>query len=279
MYTNKIIDSSYWNGMNCKVYANNIQIEDAIQINYMVQEQVRAFYDYSKYVCSRICHGARSVNGELTVNFKQDGYLFALLDLLSSQSPGNLAVQNPSKPLNTILPISPDIFSGNQSISVNKLSNPDIARQFVSARKIDQASISSPVNNYETNTSQGLFQTKDQGFNLDILFGAEMSSAQILRLNSIGYTTITAPSYSNLDMPGMGTGIRLVGVEIQGSGRSIGDDGRSINETYSFMARDIRILKNVGGSASRAVKTALNQNNANRNPNTPLNTSQGPGDV
>lgn len=280
MYTSKVIDSGYWNGMSCKVYASNVLIEETIQVNYMVVEQIRPYYGYAAYTADRICHGTRSVNGELTINFKQDGYLFALLDFLTNQSQGNIAIPKPSKPQNTTLPVSPDIFSGTQSISVNKLSNPNTAKQFVTARKANQTQVAQPTNTIDLNVTQGLFQTKDQGFNLDILFGANMSAAQILRLSSAGYSTMTAPSYKNLDDPSKGTGIRLVGVEIQGISRAVGDDGRPINETYSFMARDIKILQNVGSSATRAVNQALTQTNANKgNPNTPANTSQGPGDT
>ena len=276
----KVIDSGYWNGMNCKVYASNVLIEETIQINYMVMEQIRPFYGYASYTANRICHGTRSVNGELTVNFKQDGYLFALLDYLTEQSAGDLAIPKPAKLQNTTLPVSPDIFSGNQPINVSKLSNPNTAKQFVIARKANQTQAKQPANVIELNVTQGLFQTKDQGFNIDILFGAEMNAAQILRLSSAGYRTMSAPSYKGLDMPSKGTGIRLVGVEIQSIGRAIGDDGRPINETYSFMAKDIRILQNVGSSVSRAVNKALTQTDANSgNPNAPLNTSQGPGDV
>lgn len=249
--TTKIVDTfstSYWNSIGLYVYANNILLEESIQLNYQVIEQIRPYMNYADYTASRIYHGARTVNGEITLNFRTDGYMMSLLDYLSGGKPTLI----PSIPATqSVVPLTPVPGAGLAVLGgLSQLSNPTTAANYVAARK-QQISTSEPSTK---NTNTALFETTQSGFNIDIIFGAKLDSAQIITTSNLKYSLLRAPNDGKTWMRA-GTGVRLVGVELQGGGRSIGDDGRPINETYSFVARDIQAIKNINSSQSAITKS------------------------
>lgn len=252
-------DSTYWSGQDVQIYANNIRLDEAIQVNYVISEQIRPYYSYDSYVANRIHHGARIIQGEISMNFKRDGYLFSLINLLRTQDQSNIWLPHNS--------ITTDGSTENVPIKYNNTPfgptlweqikgdlSPDMANTLANMAKESNETI---VNSRESSvqTRGGLFETKLQGFDINIVFGANLDSAQTLRIkNDHSYDVEAADAYYQQsevsEAAGViaSTGIKLIGVSIAGLARALNDDGRPIIETYSFQARDIVILKNVDPS-------------------------------
>lgn len=269
-------DSTYWSGLDVQVYANNILLDEAIQVSYVINEQVRPYYGYASYVPDRLYHGARIIQGELTLNFKKDGYLFSLVNLLINQDPKNIWLPTgkavgptPSVQTGVVGDVRPPIDYDQtpygpqlwEQIKTNGI-DPTVARRMVDARV--KASSTTAVNKYSPNIHQkaGLFQTKENGFDLNVIFGGDLSASQTLKYADDGSFQTDNGEYAfrqgrviqEAKAKVASTGIKIIGVSIAGLARTINDDGRPIMETYSFFAKDIQILRNVG----TAVSTTLN---------------------
>jgi len=267
--TTRIVDqfnTNYWNKDDLHVYFNTFLIEEAIQLNYMIVEQVRPFYNYAGYRAARIYHGTGMINGELTINFKNDGYLYSLLNQLNT-SPVNKkqTTQTPSVPIVQVNPLS-----------ISNITNGSTLSSIVAALKAQEA-----VNTYSTNlpsinSSSSIFETQ-QPFDINIIFGAKLDAAQVLQFNTDGRTYIPKTA-NNLDSSYLktGTGLKLIDVHLQANARSMDDSGRHIVETYTFIASDVQILTDGVDRSKNAISSSVQSslNTVNQNANT-KNTPKG----
>lgn len=261
----KLIDSfnsTYWNGLDAKVYINNILLDEQIQVSYSIMEQVRPYYAYSSYVVDRMHHGARIIQGEITSNFKKDGFLFALLDILRKNTNEFPAKESNNKldPLpftNTVY--GPQAWEKIRTEGLNPQLVKDIANRTRAARGSEIPPEVAPIQ-----LKAGMFETLREGFDINIIFGSYINSGKLLEFKTdevvlqrenlafreepyyIDGATIAAPSNASV-----GTGIKIIGVSFMGLSRVINDDGRPLNETFSFQARDIQILKNIDSKQSK----------------------------
>jgi hypothetical protein len=260
-------DSTYWSGQDVKVFANDIFIDEAIQINYQIMEQARPYYGYASYYPNRIHHGSRIITGELSYNFKKNGVIFSLLNLLKSQTSVSSVIDG--RPPEAY--ITPQ-WGGNpaQKIKSGQLSTSQLS-DFIASQKAGTSFDSPatqgpplPQNNSLTN-NRPLFQTTIEGFDLSIVFGGNINSAKVLKLLDGDVSLQPHNSYAEgatiqAQEEILQTGIVLSGVSIIGLAKSIADDGRPIIETVTFQARNIDLLSNtkLGNSVSSA-QSQINQ--------------------
>lgn len=261
-------DSTYWSGLDLQVYFNNILINEAIQINYVISEQIRPYFGYASYVASRIHHGARIIQGEISLNFKRHGYLFSLLNLIKSKSGNIMSIDDTKKSTASEekVPVSPlnvvygaDIWSQilSQGISADLAKEVTKKNKLLTEQEVNQSQSSISM-------TQAAFETKLSGFDINIVFGSNLNAGRSLRwIGADEYSLdYTDGSYADgmvmQEQTGVpvSTGIKLVGVSIAGLAQPINDDGRPLVETYSFQAKDLMILSSID---SNSVETSLAQ--------------------
>jgi hypothetical protein len=263
-------DSAYWSGLDAQVYFNNVLINEAIQVSYVVSEQIRPYFGYASYVANRIHHGARIIQGEITMNFKRDGYLFSLLQLIRAQDQNIIRntpkqAYNPSpekkmpvSPMNDVLGI--DLWEGILTDGLPA----DVARNMVSKNKIlSENAVNSTASPIQT--TKGIFETKLYGFDINIIFGSNLNAGRALRwigaddysLDSLDASYGDGWVVQNEDGVITSTGIKLVGVSLGGLAKTINDDGRPLVETYSFQARNIEIHREMSSTSSTTTAEAL----------------------
>lgn len=250
-------DTTFWSGLDVQVYAGNIWLKQCIQLNYQILENVRVFTHYNHYVPTRFRHGTRMIQGELSINFTRDSYMISLLQRLQETDPEKMMLPRntgggtSADGTQTGDPILYGVYGGGVQQS-GKLAtedfNADQARDFILNRKRmleqEERRLSSRAPTIPQNA--GIFQTLDNGFDINIVFGAFLTNPMTLKYvaDEQDYYAdgATVPDLRPNPSP-IGTGLKLVGVEIQGCARSMADDGRPLVETYSFLAKDIRILQ------------------------------------
>lgn len=246
-------DSAYWSGLNIQVYTDDIFLDEALQLNYQIVEQVRAYYSYDSYVANRLYHGTRIISGELTVNFKRDSYLFSLINLLSVNQEDIPTVNQEVQTTDVRPPLvfDPDKWGDNE---LEKLKNgnmdPETLMQVVRAQKAGRNTADVSKASASVKRRAGAFETRKEGFNLNVLFGIGLNASKnivfhsdesyrLSREQTVPLEGATSAAHKAL---GVGTGIKLIGVSIMGVGKTVTDDGRPVLETYTFQARDLQVL-------------------------------------
>ena len=256
-------DSSYWSGGHVDVYANDVLL-DSVQVSYQIVERVHPYYGYASYVADRMHHGTRLVTGELTLNFKRYNYLFSLLSYLRQGKgrdllpvPKEISVPRTDEERNAdgstgLVKVRPPVpyESDATPISQSKASTLSATqlRRLLNARKKahdeDQYLVNTDIGQdvYPSNvqTTLGMFATRPSGFELNIIHGAGLVSAQTLRFHTEDDYSLKMGSTHDIQYtPNPGTGLKILGVELQGDAKVIDDSGRPVLETYTFQARDV----------------------------------------
>jgi len=253
-------DTAYWSGLDAHIYINDIFLDEALQLNYQILEQLRPYYNYASYVPNRIYHGARLISGELSLNFKREGFIFSLLSNIGKglqTSFSTYASQNDVAPYSLDLStISTDSSGAISQAEIKALKAKKSANQFNTYSSVDDATV------YNT---RGMFENPGQELEIKVVFGTPLSNGRKIVWQS--ETNYYLDNNVDEDPTGFkdgittANGIKLIGVHFQSRGTSITDDGRAIAETYSFMARNIQILKVSDITGNTANPNTVNLNN------------------
>jgi len=244
-------DTSYWSGLEVAVFANDILLDEHIQTTYQIVEKVVPYYGYHSYVANRLHHGTRIIAGEININFKRHGYLFSLLNLLKTKGTTVLPGTTPTGKQTALVT---DVTNSSENLAnLGQNASGDALRNLVDS--IKRKNVVLPyTSSADIATRQGLFETSPGGFDLTLIFGSTLDSKR--RLQYVRDNEYIADGYVEENEDGISTnniatGFRLAGVSITGLSKTIDDSGRPIVETYSFQARDVRVLE------SAAIKGTL----------------------
>lgn len=240
--------STYWAGRDCNIYFNDIFIREAIQISYNVVESVRPYYNYASYEASTLHHGTRIVQGELTVNFKKHNYLYSILEA-AARGPEEITEDSLIFAAPPLSDVSPD--EARETLKTPGIS-PERKRELIDRIKRDRDETVPRA--IDIPTDKPMFGRSIDGFDIHILFGTELDGAQTLVFNSDNTTSLeyatnglnftgSTSQVNNLKQIAPFTALKIKSASINALGQSITDDGRSIVETYTFMAKGIQLYE------------------------------------
>lgn len=227
-------NTTYWSGMDVQVKLGDILLDESTQVSYQIQEQVQPYYHYSSYVPNRFNHGVRIIAGEITMNFKQSGYLVSLLNQFNQDLTSNrVDIPNTQQPINALQ-------IGGIDLS-NKESLTNYIKSAQKSRELDILAVQSVKDNRpRISNSRGLFEVGER-VNLSIVMGTEIDPSQVLETRN-GSDFITRMVATRSEKPVPITGRILEDIHFIGAGTILDDTGRPIMETVTFQAANISII-------------------------------------
>lgn len=242
-------DSTYWSGLQLSVYIDHIKLDDVVQLNFQVMEVIRPHYSYDSRVAKRINHGTRLIAGELTLNFKKDRFMFALLRAISLRMALRPSLEeSPSTP--------PEVPFGIDVSSVTSLSDVELLRPEQVDLLMRQLLGTQPEGEepapVEVSPLSPLFGTASRGFTMSVIFGGHLGTGVRFKYLGNEFFELSGSAIEDVipGKPPVATGIAFLGTSFSGFARNIDDSGRPIMDTYSFQARDIRILRPIPAGVS-----------------------------
>lgn len=247
---------TYWSGLDCKIYADDVWLDDIIQLSWDLQEAVMPVFGYADYTARTFLRGARQVKGTFTINFKRAGYIYQLLQELSKST--SAPVPEKAKSLESIMVARTGNTDSQTFIDVAlagglavkdskgrlKMSLSDIAlltQEFENAVWDSDPSKNrgaTTFNSEQLSLKGPRFGTVDGSipFDLYIQFGS-VDPAEIKRRALVGSLSGSDSVKKDNRIP-VYTKQKLVGLEINGMATEYNDDGKPILEHYSFLATD-----------------------------------------
>ena len=75
-----IYDQEYFSGSQCVIYIGDVWIDEIVYLSYDVQQNKRPFYGYADSLFAATGRGRVLVQGQIGINFKEAGYLLAVLE-------------------------------------------------------------------------------------------------------------------------------------------------------------------------------------------------------
>ena len=245
---------TYWSGLDAKVYANDVFLDDLVTLQYEVQEAVLPIYSYADYTFRSLARGARRVQGAFVINFRRDAYLFELLRLLSKPVTTNTAAKKAedtrARALAQTGTATAEDFLGLVSPGGKETSSGKFAVDHELVRRAHKEfaealwgtkTLTGPLTPVQQDVINRMGRNRPRfevpgGFDLRIAFGSANQSlepgAERQMQNNGEFHNV--PSSAQVR-----TSSRIVGVELTGITKVLDDSGRPVLETYSFLANDV----------------------------------------
>jgi hypothetical protein len=224
-------DAEYFSGAQIAVYIGDVWVDEITSFQMEVIQNKEPIYGYASELFDTIGRGAKLVRGAFTINYKEDGYLFAVLNnyrkkkglgsVISPVKDGVVTKQNIEKILNMGPndPVYQQVIAemaGYSSVQQYGKEGLDKAEEIFNAFENaiwKRTGTNNSASQYSLQSRSPLHYGLN-GFDIYISFGDFSNN----RANS----TVT----------------RLDKVHLVGQNMAIQVDGRPIQEGYSFIARN-----------------------------------------
>lgn len=224
--------NSYWSGLNARIFINSFYVSEAIQFEYQVMETVVPTFHYSEYVARRLLAGVRYVTGRFSVNVTDFKYVHYLIKALNG-NPG--ATEGITSPVPSESPTIAVPVSGSTSFT----SAVDL---FNYTKTYSKNQITVPKGPVSISAERPLFQFP-ANVNITLALGNfEIENPKVLKpLDDQEDYIISNALFDSTAAP-IRTAHAFTGVTITGRSQIVADDGKSLIETFEFMATDTKIL-------------------------------------
>ncbi len=243
----------YWSGLDADIYIGNVHMADVSQWNWVTNETVRPYYGYADYTPAKLSHGARIIQGEMSLNLQNFGFMPKLLDLMEKR---DLSLSSDQQSLDKTRvnytnnhgenPIV--TLSTNQLPKIDVMTSAKTAKEFVRAFKNSQVPSGSIGNSTTLSASipnnRGIFEVSaSKKFDVTLVFGGHLRESLVLNYDHLSDGHELAASQHQKGSLYAATGLRFIDVSFMNSATSVNDDGRPILQTYQWIAKDIQIVQ------------------------------------
>lgn len=87
----KIYDQEYFSGAQVNVYIGDVLVDEITGLQIQVQQRKLPIFGYASQLFDKVAKATVMVQGAFTINFKESGYLYAVLERYKRLSSGNSA--------------------------------------------------------------------------------------------------------------------------------------------------------------------------------------------
>ena len=98
----RVYDQEYYSGAQVNVYISDVLIDEITGLEVSVQQRKQPIYGYADQLFSKVARGTVMVEGSFSINFKEAGYLYAVLERLKRKNDGTRPNFSPHIQANTI---------------------------------------------------------------------------------------------------------------------------------------------------------------------------------
>jgi hypothetical protein len=257
--TRDAFGSTYWSGLDARVYANDVFLDEVLSLEYNLQEAVAPLFNYASYTYETLMHGARRVQGSFTINFKRDGYLFELLETLAGNPEKEIrnfdeteiyrVARTGEATVETFLALAArgnNVVRDDQGrVKADPTLIRNVAREFEQAiwgrgGFADTGDLSANRFARQTEERRSLRRPRfelTKRFDINIQFGS-IPFKHLNREEVAGGISQQEKSRAEENIP-VSTYSRIIGVAIMGEDKVIDDSGRNVVARYTFLARDV----------------------------------------
>jgi hypothetical protein len=223
----QIFNEDYFSGADVHLYFGNIWVDEAVSLNFQLQESVLPIFGYNSYTFDAISRGQRIVQGSFAINFKSVGYLQTIL--LNANAIEYAVAQ--AEQSGTIKPEDFQQYKLDEILQLaGKTGFDEIADEYEKALW----GVQEDTNSILSYGNRPYFPQTQYGFDIKVNYGAVSES---MRPEIQNYPTTSYQGVKPMLTVETLNGVQLTGMVKQGIGTS--SDGAPITEHYSFMARDL----------------------------------------
>ncbi|MFS1019735.1 MULTISPECIES: hypothetical protein [Enterococcus] len=225
----KSSSSEYFSGSNVRVFFNNKEIEEMTSIQFQMNENVQPIYGFNSYTFDRIARGNRIVQGQFSMNFVTKGYLQDILKALCSTTDEGVA--NTESSYTNVSSADENIkmiLNAKDSAAAAAL-KADLKNSLWGSEKYYNSTVSNTRYQDSHFYSGDTEDLKSLGFDIRIEYSPDANDVDFQNsLRNLGSGNSAYHTYRILNE-----------VHIYNISQVVGNDGQVIQETYSFLAKDV----------------------------------------
>jgi hypothetical protein len=156
-----IYNVEYFSGTQASVYIGDVWVDEITSISYSVQQSRTPLYGYADRLFRDVSEGQVLVQGQFSINFKEAGYLFLVLNRYRQRMRGGSDIMNPQPFLSsdTLAQQNIERLINNEGIDFTRMT-----RAKKNSLLEDLASVTAEINKAET--SQDRRFLRDQRISL-----------------------------------------------------------------------------------------------------------------
>lgn len=261
-----IYDLDYFSGSQAILYIGDVYIDEATSFSFSVQQGKTPIYGYSSQLFDAVSAGNVLVQGQFSVNFKESGYLWLVLNrykLIEAGVNKTLSLNNINKTTSSPLDIVQQKFNnstkilGGKNVPFARIQNNKKTMDFISRAGIERL-----VSGEATKDERFDFYQKLAGYvsisnpapkdtvfeNIVEVFEDQVWQEDVSDLDLLD-RRVDSNFFDDFDMylvygdytkPGANHTVRRIrGVHLLGQAQTVQVSGEPISEVYSFFARNI----------------------------------------
>lgn len=252
-----IYNEEYFSGSQAAIYIGDVWVDEITSLSYAVHQNRTPLYGYASQLWDDVSEGPVLVQGEFTINFKEAGYLWLILNRYRETMTGNRSLISPFKDTDEVSQrnieqlINGEVSTFRRNELYKNLAS-EAARELMRAQTSAQlggfASIrrsSGYVGKFKQGRKKGQYDAESvfEHFENEIWrktneqLDAEDRRADDPRLNPfdiyIAFGDFAGDDRANHTIQ------KITDVHILGSSKRIVVDGQPIQEAYSFIGRNL----------------------------------------
>lgn len=225
----QVFSNEYFSGADMHIYFGDIWVDEITSIDFTLQEDIMPLYGYNSFTYDYMARGKRIVQGQFAMNFKSTGYLQQILENAD-------AIEYALKTGKNGKVLDPKFYDKYKLDEILKMYGVDSFDQV--ATQYEEAIWGETKDeefNYINPSNRPFFQRNNPfGFDIRIHYGAVSEKYDYDKKQVYGNKSgqLIAPDLTVETING-------VQIMLMNKRASTADQGMPVQETYSFMARDI----------------------------------------
>jgi len=252
----QIYDQEYFSGSQMFLYIGDVWVDEVTSMSYSIMQQKTPLYGYASQLFDDTAAGHVLVQGSMSINFKEQGYLWAVLRRYFSVQSVETGVGQAKRGEGGLLKggtgTAPDIV--NKSGNIVASNGTRIQRANIERLTQGEATRSERFKFYQDLASYATFDTKNprdrvfedvvEAFEDEVWKPSQTNGAlnsQIRRIDANKFDGFDIyVVFGDYSSPGANHTVRkIIGVRLTSEAKQVVIDGTPVQEQYSFIAQTV----------------------------------------
>lgn len=244
-----IYDQEYFSGSQVNLYIGDVLIDECFALEFIHQQRKAPVYGYASQYFDKTMKGVVLVQGSFTVNFKESGYLFTVLKRMNNLR--NQRGTNLISPFVSSKNIGKPKYGGARSSGdIGVLTRANIERTIAGEESRedlwqyyqDLTSLHAELSGF--NNKEGALNKAEDIFEAfeNEIWGQKRFEGEPRTIDDTAFDDftiyVTYGDFNSNDRINH-TARRIDGVRLLSTQQVIGTDGSPVQETYTFLARNL----------------------------------------
>lgn len=236
----KRFNEEYFSGADVRIYFGDVWVDEVVSLQFTLMENVAPIFGYASYTWDAVARGARQIQGSFRINFKESYYLHSITNQLEYKLKSGLTGTYDSGTSKGLA-----VTGGNRTTADGIKSKGYTIEHLLAQTNMGPTAFEDLALEFEKSLWGGSddknMEARANDRSTESWFYPESARPNLAKY---GYNILIAygpykEGYSATGEKVSTTVHSLIGVQLTGVSQVIDNNGQTVYEDYSFIARDL----------------------------------------